>query len=244
MLKRYNIYGDLMVVYIDQVIASNVIVNYFFIKLIQVIFNEKVKIFRLIIGLIVSVLSMVLFLIPFRYIYNIRYFIGILVGFIIFYKKNIKTCIVEIALYYIVNICFVGTLVIFKVNNIILLFLSMLFTIVLIIISNYKDKVIKDKSLEYNVKINNLKLVGFLDTGNQTYCDFIPVVFVNSKYYSEEFTYYKKIMVNTINKEQQVDIYKGPLLKLNKKDYVVYYSFIKSLDKDIILNQELGDEND
>ena len=133
-----------------------------------------------------------------------------------------------IKLDYLINLSFIGTLVIFNINNIILLVLSMLFILVLFIISNYKDKVIKDKKFEYNVRINKLKLIGYLDTGNQVYCDFIPVVFVNKKYFSSDFTLYKKILVKTVLKEEEIDIYKGPLLTLNKKGYFVYYSFIES----------------
>ena len=159
MLKRYNKYGDSMIIYIDQIIVSDIIVNYFFIKLIKVIFKEKINIFRLITGLLLSVMSISLFFIPAKYIYNLRYFIGIIIGFIVFYNKNIKACIIQIAIYYLINLSFIGTLVIFNINNIILLVLSMLFILVLFIISNYKDKVIKDKKFEYNVRINKLKLI-------------------------------------------------------------------------------------
>lgn len=233
-----------MIVYIDQIILSDLIVNYLFIKLIKKIFKEKTNVLRLVIGLFISVLSFSLFFVPFKYIYNLRYFIGIFIGLIVFYKKNIKIWIIETSLYYLANICFVGTLVIFNVNNIIILFLSVLFTIVLIILSNYKHKFMKENILEYNVKINKLELSGFLDTGNQTYCDFIPVVFINSKYYSSDFHYYKKVSVKTVYHNELIDIYKGPLLTIDKNDYVVYYSFVKSLDKDIILNQELRKKDD
>lgn len=237
----YNIHGDLMIIYIDQIIASNVIINLLFIKFIQVLFKEKINIIRIILGLIVSVLSLCLFFVSTKYIYNLRYFVGIVIGIIVFLKKNYKETIIQIVLYYLLNLCFIGTLVIFNVDNTILLYLSSIFVIILWAIESYKSIYIKNKKNYIKVRINKLTLQGFLDTGNTTYCDGIPVVFIKEKYKDYNFIYYKKIITYTITGFKEIDIYKGPLLIKDKKEYVVYYSFVKSLNKELILNCELGD---
>ena len=51
-----------MIVYLDLVIISTIIVNFAFIKLISVIFNEKINIIRVIIGLTLCIISLFLFI--------------------------------------------------------------------------------------------------------------------------------------------------------------------------------------
>jgi hypothetical protein len=230
-----------MIIYVDLLITSNLFINYLFIKFIHILFKEKGSIIRIIISLIISLLSLLLFFAPSKYIYNLRYFVGIIIGLIAFLKKDFKTSIIQIVIYYLLNISFIGTLVIFNINNMFLLFISAFFVITLWIIESYKITFIKQNSQHKKIRINKLKLNGYLDSGCNTYCDSIPVVFVNEKYLNFDFTFFKKMEVLTINGYNSIDIYKGPLLYVDKKEYVVYYSFVKSLNKDIIISNDLGD---
>lgn len=230
-----------MIVYIDQVITSNIVINYLFIKLITLMFKEKINILKMIIALIVSIISLGLFFVPSKYIYNLRYFVGIVIGAIAFIKKDYKTTIIQTVIYYLLNLSFIGTLVIFNIKNIVLLYISGLFICVLWIIESYKNIIIKNRKYEYNVSINNVKIKAYLDSGNKTYCDGIPVVFIKKKYQSNMYKYYKEICVNTIKGTEHINVYKGPPLIKGKNKYIVYYAFVESLEKDLILNYELGD---
>ena len=86
-----------MIVYLDLVIISTIIVNYAFIKTISLIFKEKMNIIKIIVGLILSVLSLLLFILP-SSIYNLRYFVGIIIGIVSFKYDNIQNFIIKIAL--------------------------------------------------------------------------------------------------------------------------------------------------
>lgn len=230
-----------MIIYLDQIIISDILVNYIFIKLIKVLFKEKENVLRTILGLMFSVLSLSLYFFFFKYLNILRYFVGIIIGLIVFLKKDIKICIIQIVLYYLLNFSFVGTLVIFNANNTILLVFCVLFIMSLWIVQNYKNIYIKEKTYEYNVRVGNKKILAFLDSGNNSYFEGIPIVYLKDKYKTSEFNIYKSTYIKGLNSIEMFDIYKGPLLLINNKEYYVYYIFIKSLEKEMILNFELGD---
>lgn len=235
----YNHNGDFMIVYLDLIILLNLLINYIFIKVIKIVFKEKLSIKQLILSLLLSIISFSLFFIPIKYIYNIRYFVGIFIGLIAFYKKDFKMLIIEICIFYLLNISFIGSLIIFEVNNIFLLFVCVIFISLLWFIDSFKKDI--NTNILYQVKINNKVYTGYLDTGNNTYCDNIPVIYLDMKEFNKDYQYYKEIKVFTIDGYSKIDIYKGPLLYINKNNYIVYYAFIKSLGKKVILNKELGE---
>ena len=144
-------------------------------------------------------------------------------------------------MFYLLNISFIGTLVIFNINNTIMLYISLLFITILWIIENCKNIIIKEKKFEFHVKLEKRTLKGFFDTGNNVTYEGIPVVFIKEKYFTNSFKYKDQILISTINNTSLVNIYSGPLLQYKNRKHIVYYTFIKSLDKDIILNMELGD---
>ena len=229
-----------MILYLDIIILLNLLINYIFIKAIKLIYKEKMNIFQFILSMIISLASFSLFFVSSKYIYNLRYFIGIIIGFVAFYKKDFKTIIVQTCIYYMLNIAFIGSLVIFNINNIFLLLLCSLFISTLWFIDSFK----KDKNIfqiNYKVRINNKIYNGFLDTGNNSLCENIPIIYIDCKELNCDYKYYKTISVFTINGPTKIDVYNGPLLCINKNDYYVYYSFVKSLGKKVILNKELGE---
>lgn len=230
-----------MIIYVDLIILSNLFVNYIFIKTIKIVFRERINILMLLLSLFVSLISFGLFFIPSKYIYNLRYFIGILIGLIAFYKNDIKTLIIQIVIFYLLNISFIGTLVIFNINNFVLLLISSILVAILWLIDSFKKDNSFNKINNSCIKIGKKTYKGFIDTGNNTSCDNIPVVYLDLNYLDNNYEYYKSIKVFTINGYSNVDIYKGPLLYINKKHYVTYYSFVKSLGKKVILNKELGE---
>lgn len=235
----YNEFGDFMTLYIDLIIILNILVNYIFIKTIKIVYKEGFTILQIIISSLLLALSFTLFFVPIKYIYNLRYFVGIIIGICAFYKNNIKTLIIQICVFYILNISFIGSLVIFNVNSNILLIICSLLISVLWFIDSFK----KDRSIQtnYKIKINDKVYIGYLDTGNRSCCDNIPIVYLDIKELNQDYLFYKTVKVFTINGYSNIDIYNGPLLYIKKTNYVVYYAFIKSLGKKVILNKELGE---
>ena len=224
------------VVYLDLVIISNIIVNYLFIKATSIFLKTKLTFFRTFLSLLVSTISLFLFIVPLKYIYNLRYFIGILIGVIAFEKKANK--LYGISILYLLNLGLIGTLVIFKVNNLLIVIISTIFLIILYSLEFIQKKIIKEEQLEYNVLIKGKKYRGFLDTGNFVKYLNTPIVFMNQKYQNEDYSCIGHVMVNTINSISQIDVYNGPSIYINGKEFIVFFSFVV-IEQDIILNYYL-----
>lgn len=227
-----------MIVYLDLVIISTIIVNYAFIKTISLIFKEKMNIIKIILGLILSVLSLLLFILP-SSIYNLRYFVGIIIGIVSFKYDNIQNFIIKIALFYLLNMAFIGTLVIFNIHNIILMLIALLYVLILFILENYKKY---NSNIYHQVKINNILINAILDTGNETYYQGVPIVFIKNKYFNNEFKLIGSLAISNVNSIDIINIYDGPLIKTinNEKEMKVYYAFSDTIQYDLILHQELG----
>lgn len=230
-----------MILYIDLIIILNVFVNYIFIKSIKIIHKEKFTIMQLILSTIVSILSFSLFFVPVKYIYNLRYYTGILIGIMAFNKKDIKTLFIQIIIFYLFNLSFIGCLIIFRIDNIILLLLCVIFITTLWFIESFKKDIILTTVNERKLKIGNKAYTGYYDSGNCSYCDNIPVVYLDKENFSNDYKYLKNISVFTISGKSDIKVYTGPLLHMKNKDFVVYYAFIESLGKKVILNKELGE---
>ena len=92
-----------MVVYLDLVILTNILVDYAFLKTIALLYHERLKWYRVLISLLIGTGSLFLFLIPIKYLYNIRYIIGILMGLTAYNSNKAKKrflMIIEIEKYY------------------------------------------------------------------------------------------------------------------------------------------------
>lgn len=225
------------VVYLDLVILSTLLVNYLFIKATSILIGQHISIWRLVLGLLISILCLILFIIPIKYIYNLRYFIGILIGFVTFKKHKYK--LYAISIIYIMNLALIGTLVIFNIDNIILLLVISLLIVIVEAINIYMTKVLKISRFEYNslyeVKIGSLILEGFIDSGNNSNYFNMPIIYIPSTYFDEMFVYYKSIEVSLITGKNIIKLYKGPNLVINEHIYKCLYSFSNEIDK-VILN--------
>lgn len=227
-----------MIVYIDLIIFSTILVNYLFIKTITIIYKEKINIIRTIISLIISCISLLLYLLPYRTYFIIRYFIGIIIGIIAFDNNNIKNKIIKIVIFYILNMAFIGTLVVFQIKNIIPMILSVIYIILLYIIQNYKE--LYKKEYIYKITINNKIYKGYMDTGNNSTYNNIPIIYMRNTYKTTKFRKIDVISILTISSTNQIDIYEGEELIYKKRKYKVYYSFTDNITFDVLLNNLLG----
>lgn len=221
------------VVYLDLVILSTLTINYLFIKSCSIFLKIKLSIIRTLIALFISVISIFLFIVPIKYIYNLRYFIGILIGIIAFKKKENK--LLGISIIYILNLSFIGTLVVFKIDNYLLLLISSLLIVLIYSIEFILKKIIKENVYEYNVLIDNQYLIGYFDTGNKALFNGMPIVFVNKKYFSNIYTKIGKATINTVNGTNNLEVYRGPSIYINEYEYLVVFCFV-DIKEDLILN--------
>lgn len=210
-----------MIVYWDLLILSTIIVNYAFIRTIAMLLNDRLKVYRVILALIVSVLMLLLYFLPYKTYFAIRYIMGVLVGLIAFSNKSIKIKIIEIVLFYLLTMTFIGTLFVFKIKSIILMIISLIYVICLYIIQGYA----KHFKNIYSLRIENKKINGLYDTGNNTNYLNVPIVYLSQSLYNELFLYVTDIEISTVNNISKISIYQGPKIVIDKKSLNVYYAF-------------------
>ncbi|MBR6517422.1 MAG: sigma-E processing peptidase SpoIIGA [Bacilli bacterium] len=223
-----------MVVYLDLVIISTVLVNTLIILGICSFLNEHYNILRIILSDILSVLLLSLYILPIGKLIFIRYLCGIIIGFVAFNKCSLPKMIIKLVLYYLFNLTLVGILEVFNIKNMFLLIISSILIIMMFIIISFTNH------HELSVKLENKYLNALYDSGNLSSYHNIPIVYLKQNYFNKSYIYLDKISIETINGINQVDIYQGPNLKINHKEYKVYYAFCSLTDFDIILNKEIG----
>lgn len=223
-----------MVVYLDLVILSTIVVNTLIILGIECIFNSRVNILRIIISNVLSVICLSLYILPIGKFIFIRYLMGILIGAFSFNKCKKENKIIKIVLYYLFNISLVGVLEIFNIRNMMLLVIATIFVVCLGIVISFRNKD------EYVIKLNNQYLNALYDSGNYTFYNGVPVVYLDLKYLNSSYKMVDKIIVEVISGKCVVDIYKGPVLKLNNKKYICYYAFSSLNGFDVILHKDIG----
>ena len=175
-----------MIVYWDLVVLTNLIIDYAFLKTIAVVFKEEVRWYRLLISLLLGLGSLFLFLLPIKYLYNLRYVIGIFMGMIAYNYSNQLKRFQMIISFYIINLVFIGSLVIFEVHSIWLLLITMIYVIILTIVEKTLSKKIKE---DVWVKIDNQKLKALIDTGNKCYYLNKPVIFLDERLLNNKYKY-------------------------------------------------------
>ena len=168
-------------------ILSTILVNFVFIKTIALIFKEKLSIIRVLISLVLSVAMLLLYFLPYQFYFFIRYFMGIIIGMIAFKKSDVKQKIIKIVIFYLLNMTFIGCLVVFEVKSILPLILTVVYVVVLYLVQNYKDLFKKENENLYYIKLNKQTLKGYLDTGNLATYQNIPIVFIKKIFLSNEF---------------------------------------------------------
>lgn len=228
-----------MVIYWDLVLIINVIVDYAFLKTIAIIFKEEIKWYRALIAILLGSCSLLLFFIPIKYLYNIRYVIGILMGMVAYKCLNPMKRFLMIISFYIINLIFVGSLIIFEVQNTFFLLLMMFLVIILTVMEKILNKKIKNEL--YCVKIQNRKLKVLLDTGNNSYYLNKPIIFLDNRLLNNEYQIIGKIEIMTISGKQLIEVYQGPNIQINNQIKDVFYSFCKLDNYDAILHSTMGE---
>lgn len=229
-----------MVVYLDLVILTTIIADYAILRTISVVLKEKIIVYRLILALIFSVVNLFLFIFPFKHLMILRYFSGIVVVLFAYKYHNVKETIIKVIMYYLLNIAFIGTLIVFKVQSIGMLFCSLFLVVLSKLIENYKSLIINKNANIYKISINNKILQGYMDTGNTSYYKGIPVVYINDIFVAK-FDFHKigTINIQGINGESKINIYSGPAIIMNNSTQIVYYALNANIEYDIILHRDL-----
>lgn len=110
---------------------------------------------------------------------------GIIIGMIAFKKSDVKQKIIKIVIFYLLNMTFIGCLVVFEVKSILPLILTVVYVVVLYLVQNYKDLFKKENENLYYIKLNKQTLKGYLDTGNLATYQNIPIDFYKKNFFKQ-----------------------------------------------------------
>lgn len=225
-----------MVIYLDILIMLNFIINYCFIKLIYILFNEKVSKIRIIISSIVSIILLLSFLFDYIIFNVIKIFGGLLLIFIAFKYTNRKRFVIMTCLYYILQFSFIGILSIFNIKGCsVLLFLLLI--CLLVLIYSKKNILYNNKTYKIIIEFNERTIIldGFLDTGNMATYNEYPIVFIDKKYFSNDLKIFNVSTIKTVNGHQIINCYKP------KEFYVIDNN--KKISKDVLISFSSFDNN-
>lgn len=228
-----------MIIYLDLVIISTIVVDYAILRTIALILKIQIKWYKFFLSILISIINIFLFIFPLKHFVILRYFSGFLIIFFAFPNKSLQTYIIETVMYYLLNICFIGTIIIFKIQSLKMLIVALLFVIFSKIVESYKKYIINENQLLLKVKIDKRIFSGFLDTGNMTYYKGIPLVFINTKY-SKKLNFKKvgNLFIETIAESKYIVVYSGPPLKIKYTSLIVYYAFMDKIQYDLILHRD------
>jgi hypothetical protein len=234
-----------MVIYLDLLFIFNSFINAIFIYAIELCYKEKISLKRILIGGFIGGLLIVGFLFDYYIYYILKIIGGLIIGFIGFKGSSLKI-IVKTTSFYIINFASIGLINSFNISEWYLFILSVVGIILIYFIENNRKSLIFINSYKYNISVSfgntRLKLEGFLDTGNFSKFDDLPIIYISDKY-QQNYSVYKLVNINTINGVSYSKSYKPSsfIIEVNHKklERDVLVVFTKLKDFDCLLNAEL-----
>lgn len=235
-----------MIVYLDLMIMCNFIIEFLFLYILEKLYEDEIKYLRIFIGALIGSFSLVLLFCNYILYTIFKIIGGILIGLIAFNSISKSKQIIKISSFYALNFAFVGFLKSFNVNDWLLLFVGIIVILGLFILESNKKYFIFLKRCTYNVIIDtggkSLKLKAFLDTGNECFCDDIPVVFIDRKYKDNSLKPVNHLLLNTAAGSNLSMCYKAEKFyivigkkKLKKNVYIVF----SDINRECLLNPNI-----
>ena len=235
-----------MVIYIDLLIIFNFMINFIFLYAIEIIYHEKIAIVKLLLGGVIGGLLVLGFLFDYYLYYFLKIFGGIIVGIIGWQKNSGVKLIVKISSFYVLNFASVGLVGCFQIKTWYWLFFSMGAIMVIYFIESNKKIDIFINQLKYNISVTffdkSINLEGYLDTGNFSVCDNLPIIYLSKKYFAN-YVAYKMVEINTVNGCSKLITYKPQkfIIEIGKHQYQkeVLVVFTDLHEFDCLLNNDL-----
>lgn len=235
-----------MIIYLDLIMISNFIIEFMFLFILEKIYDGNVKYWRIIIASLIGSFSLVLFFYNYIFYTIFKIIGGFLIGMIAFSSISKSKQLIKISSFYALNFAFVGFLKSFNINAWYLLIVSVIAILGLFILESNKKYFIFLNRCTYNVIVtfNNrrLEVKGFLDTGNECYCDYIPVIFLDEKFKESGLQPVNHLLINTANGTDIKMCYRADDFsivigkkKIKKEVYIVF----SDIKKECILNPSI-----
>ena len=235
-----------MVIYLDLIFILNFSINSLFIYVVNIVYKEKVKFLRIVLGGLVGGMFVLGFLFDY-FVYNLlKIFGGVAVSLFGFKTAKFRQLVVKISSFYILNFVSVGFVAAFNINSLHLLLFSFGAIIFVFMVESNKKPIIFMNAWKYNISVYSLKksyhLEGYLDTGNFSKCDDLPLVYLSKKYQGD-FENYKTIIVSTVGGSSALACYKPRRFEIEiegvvcLKDVLIVFADITEFE--CLLNVEL-----
>ena len=204
-----------MTVYIELVFINNFIIDFMLLKCSTVISKARTSIWQLLFCAIFSAIGTILM--PFVSKNALLWLIKIIFGFLIVlfavknesFKKYLFTTVIFFAFTFFTGGMLIGLSNIFNVNTNNLIFIYLEFvpvTLIGLICIKIINKVYRKKNVinflyECEILIDDIfiKTDGFLDTGNNVYKNFVPIVFCSKSITKKIKSKIAKLKTDTIN---------------------------------------------
>ncbi|MBR1417037.1 MAG: sigma-E processing peptidase SpoIIGA [Bacilli bacterium] len=161
-----------MVIYIDLLIALNLIYDFLILKVVSIVLKRNTNNMRIFIASIIGEISILFLVLNFNYIllFICKIFLAILLNIITFNYKSIKYTIYNLSYFYMISIILGGFIYFLYLKGINYIIIMLLIPIILFIYVILQENNIRYQHY-YEVIItfvNNhkIKVTGYLDTGN------------------------------------------------------------------------------
>ena len=235
-----------MVVYLDLVFLMNFAINSLFVYLVNLLYKEKIKLYKIFLAGLCGGLLVLGFLFDFILYGFLKILGGAFVGLLGFKIGRFREMVVKISSFYIINFVSVGFVAAYRIKTWYLLAGALAAIILVFMVENNKKPIIFMNACKYNISVSSVKkslnLVGYLDTGNFSKCDDLPILFLAKKY-GGDFQYYKTIIIDTVGGSVPLACYRPEKFEIEidgtvcSKDVLVVFAEIGEFD--CLLNVDL-----
>ena len=234
----YNVYGDMMTVYIDIVLLLNIVLDSILLMSLSVLLGRNTNVKRIILGSLVGSLSTIILFIPINQIQLLilKFFLGILMCIVTFGYINLKYTLNNVFYLYIISFILGGGLTLIKdygYYNYFILIIGFIVISYLFIkqMKRYQNNYSNYFTVEIYIKDIVYKLNGYLDTGNKLFDQYKhrPIILISKKikYNDEDIIYVPYV---SLNNESLVKCLKTDKIVINNK---VFKNYLVGLsDKD------------
>jgi|GEM_PF-625040 len=235
-----------MVVYLDLLFLMNFAINSLFVYLITLIYQEKAVPWRIIIAGLFGGALVFGFLFDYAVYHFLKICGGVLVGVLGFKIRKMRDLVLKLSSFYILNFFSVGLVAAYRIRTWYLLALALSSVALVFMVESNKKSRIFLNSCQYNISVSSekksLRLVGYLDTGNFSKCDDVPIVYLARKY-EGDFKFHKTVIIRTVGGTMALPCYKPKSFAIEidgtlcSKEVLIVFSEIGEFD--CLLNVDL-----
>ncbi len=205
--------------YIEIIFIENFIIDLILLNFVKLFTKQKLKILNIICAALIGSIYACFMNFYSNILSNslCKILLCIITIYIAFVPKEINKFIKLIIYYYLIYFCYIGTIISLTlvlnidISNIILkVLLYAISAIISYLLIKFLWKIwkleIKKNDLLIKIKINNIEVIGFVDTGNNVgSSNKIPVIFVKGKLKNK----IQKFLKNSKNKELEISTING-----------------------------------